>query len=106
MITRQDLTPGFQACQAAHAAFTFSVEYPDIVSKWHTDSNFLVVLAAQDEESLTALLAEAVRRQIRCIEFIEPDLNDELTAIVLEPTDEARRLCANLPLALREEAFV
>lgn len=31
----------------------------------------------------------------------EPDLGDEYTAIALQPGEQARELCASLPLALR-----
>lgn len=106
IVTRRDLSPGFQACQASHAAFTFSVENPDLVQKWHTESNFLVIVTVEDEDALRSLLDEATERGILSTSFIEPDLDNEMTAIVLEPSLEARRLVANLPLALREEAFV
>lgn len=100
------MSPGFQACQASHAAFSFAVENPEIVQKWHTESNFLIIVTVEDEDALRSLLDEATQRGILTTSFIEPDLDSEMTAIVLEPTLEARRLVANLPLALREEAYV
>lgn len=33
--------------------------------------------------------------------FYEPDLDNAITAIAVEPSDKSRRLLANLPLALR-----
>jgi hypothetical protein len=34
--------------------------------------------------------------------FYEPDLDNQLTAIAIEPTDNARKLVSNLPLLLKE----
>lgn len=106
MVTRRDLTPGFQACQAAHAALAFSVSHPELTKQWHAESNFLVVLTVEDEEALLDLADVAWKRDIKFIVFNEPDLNNEHTALALEPSPEAEKLVANLPLALREEAFV
>jgi peptidyl-tRNA hydrolase len=103
VITRQDLSPGYQATQAAHAALAFSVEHPGLTRRWHDESNYLIVLAAPDEPSLLALLQRAESQGLRTTLFTEPDLNDEATALVIEPGLAAERLCANLPLALREE---
>lgn len=73
---------------------------------WHTESNFLVVLAVEDEDALLDLLDHVCDRDIKYVDFIEPDLNNEHTAIALEPSVEAEKLVASLPLALREEALV
>jgi peptidyl-tRNA hydrolase len=109
LITRRDLTPGFQACQASHAAFQFAVMHPDVVRTWHTDSNFLVILTVEDEDALLGLADEASERGLTYTVFVEPDLNvphGEYTAMALEPSPDAEKLVANLPLALREESFV
>jgi peptidyl-tRNA hydrolase len=106
LITRRDLTPGFQACQAAHAALAFSVKHPEITKVWHTESNFLVILTVEDEDALSDLRDTARQRGITHIAFTEPDLDDEFTALALEPSLDAEKLVANLPLALREEALV
>lgn len=105
-MTRLDLTPGEQLAQSVHAAFSFSDEHPEIAREWHHESNYLVVVAAPDEASLDALLQRAGDRQIPVTAIHEPDYDDALTAVVLAPTDEARRLCSSLPLALREPAMV
>lgn len=74
--------------------------------EWHTESNFLVILTVEDEDALHELTAEAFRRGMTFTRFVEPDLNDEMTALALEPSPDAEKLVANLPLALREEALV
>lgn len=105
-MTRRDLSPGYQATQATHAALTFSVEHPDVTRQWHDESNYLIVLAAPDEAALASLAARAFESGIRFSIFREPDLDNEITGIVLEAGPVAQRLCSSLPLALREEALV
>lgn len=65
-------------------------------------SNFLVVVAASDEVELVAVLERAARADIARVAVREPDLEDALTALVLEPGEVAKRMCANFPLALKE----
>lgn len=101
-MVRKDLSAGDQAAQAAHAAFYFGQEHPSVCAAWHRDSQYLVLLAASDEEALRTLLQRATDQAIPVSEYYEPDLENSLTAIALAPSAETRRLCANLPLALRE----
>ena len=103
-MTRADLPPGTQACQAAHAALDFSVAFPELVADWQCTSNTLVVLAAPDELALSWLADDAHAAGLRAVRFYEPDLDDCLTAVALEPA--ARRLVAHLPLALRHREGV
>lgn len=72
---------------------------------WLEDSNFLVVVAVPDEDALAELAARAAEEGIIRTLVREPDLDNELTAVALQPGSEARRLCAQLPLALREPAM-
>ncbi|MBO0831315.1 MAG: hypothetical protein J2P28_10895 [Actinobacteria bacterium] len=57
-----------------------------------------MLVAARDELGLARLRADAISAGLRVISFQEPDLNDALTALALEPA--AGRLVARLPLAL------
>jgi hypothetical protein len=34
--------------------------------------------------------------------FYEPDINNQATAIAVEPSEKTQRLCSKLPLALEE----
>lgn len=77
-----------------------------VAHAWHTDSNYLVLVAVPDEPALEALLDAAKDRDILLTEIREPDYDDALTAIVLEPTDASRRLCSSLPLTLRQKELV
>lgn len=94
-----------QLAQAVHAAFHFSSDWPAMTRAWLEDSNFLVVVAVPDEDALAELAARAAEEGIIRTLVREPDLDNELTAVALQPGSEARRLCAQLPLALREPAM-
>lgn len=98
---RADLPPGLQLAQAVHAAFHFHHDHPDLVGPWIVKSNYLVVVAVPDEDALLDLIKEAATRGIARTAVREPDLDDAATAVALEPGRAARRLCAQLPLALR-----
>lgn len=80
--------------------------HPELTKEWHHVSNFLVILTVEDEDALRNLREDARNRGIKHTAFTEPDLDDEMTAIALEPSPDAEKLVANLPLALREEALL
>lgn len=105
IVVRADLPIGLQAAQAAHAAFEFSARHRAVTLDWLGESNYLVIVAVPDEKALTDLHGRAVARGIVNHVVREPDLDDQMTALTLSPSDEARRLCANFPLALREPAM-
>jgi len=77
-------------------AVEFAITFPDIA----VTAPVVVLLAARDELSLSWLDADAVNAGLRVASFHEPDLDDALTAIALEPA--GRRLVAGLPLALAD----
>jgi len=72
-----------------------------VVRPWIIQSNFLVIVSVPDEDALLDLITEASRRGIIRTAVREPDLDNEATACALAPGDAARKLCANLPLALK-----
>jgi peptidyl-tRNA hydrolase len=100
---RSDLSPGLQLAQSTHAAFHFCIDWPALARAWLTESNFLVIVAVPDEDALAALAAEAVEEGIARTIVREPDLENSITAVALQPGAEARRLCAQFPLALKEK---
>lgn len=93
--------PGQQAVQAGHAAIDFQHRFPEVSKKWWADSNYLVYLAVKNEQSLELLLQKAESKAILHTAFREPDLNNSLTAIALEPCDLTRRMVSSLPLAFK-----
>jgi DNA-binding Lrp family transcriptional regulator len=94
-----------QAAQAAHAAFEFSKEHRLITSGWMAESNFIVLVTVPDEQALSELVTAATMRGLRTTINFEPDVNNEPTAVVVEPCPESRRLCSSLPLLGREAAM-
>lgn len=98
LVTREDLPPGQQAVQAAHAMREFVREHPLEDRIWYEKSNTLALLAVKDEKALHALLSAARDRRISCSAFREPDREDELTAVAIGP--QGKGLCRRLPLAL------
>lgn len=101
--TRADLSPGNQLAQTSHASFEFAVAWPTITQDWCHRSNYLVCVAAPDEFSLAELATRATREGLAITIVREPDLGNEITAIVLEPGRASARLVAQLPLALRPD---
>jgi hypothetical protein len=67
-------------------------------------SSYLVCLSVKDEQELQTLLDKATERNIRVVEFREPDFNNQLTSICLEPTIETKKLCSSIPLAFKEKS--
>lgn len=102
VITRRDLSPGCQAVQAAHAAIEFQHEHFKIAKQWNSESKYLIFLSVQNEQSLLILLEKIQKHGLKYSVFREPDINNEITAIAMEPSDKSKKLCSNLPLALKE----
>lgn len=95
---RSDLPLGLASAQAVHAAFLFSQQHPELVGRWHQDSQYLVLVSVPDEVELIGLASRALAAGIEVSTWHEPDLAGATTAVALEPGATARRLCANLPL--------
>lgn len=97
VVTRADLRPGQQACQAMHAQRAFQDAHPEVEKVWFEQSNTLVLLVVPDESTLCRLLIEAEGRGIRSAIFREPDLQGQLTAIALEPGARAKSCAEDFP---------
>lgn len=87
--------------QSTHAAIQFGYEHPEIHNEWFKQSNYLCMLAANNEAELMKLIDKAVAQDIKFSIFREPDIDDQITAIALEPGCKSKKLCSNLRLALR-----
>ena len=103
VITRRDLPLAIQAVQATHAAIDFQHEHPAESSHWQRHSNYLAILTTEDEKSLIDLIVKASLRGIKYTVFREPDINNEITAVALEPTPDSKKLCSSLPLLGKEK---
>ena len=102
IVTRSDLSAGLQAAQSCHALSKFYEEHRIIASKWYNESNYICLLACKDVDHLTLVKVILENNNLNISVFYEPDLNNVITAIAVEPSDISRRLLANLPLALRD----
>ena len=101
-MTRKDIHPGYQAVQSVHSVPLFFMEHPEIFLEWYNVSNYLAVLSVDNEESLKNLINKAHDRGLKYSVFTEPDIDNQITSIAIEPCDETERLVSNLPLALKE----
>lgn len=99
VVIRADLPPGAQAAQAVHGAFAFAMHHPIVARYWYHKSNNLVVLQVPNEACLKHLANQARDAGIDHAVFREPDFDDTVTAVAIEPA--GRKLVSSLPLALR-----
>jgi len=83
-----------------HAAIEFIFQYPDISKEWHLISDYLALLSVDSEKDLLSLIEKAKNFDIKYSVFREPDIENQITAIALEPGNKTKSLCKKLPLAL------
>ena len=102
VVTRADLSAGYQAVQSGHAAIQYIFEHPECAKNWFENSNYLGLLAVTNEQELVALVERAQHQEIKFSIFREPDIGNQITAIALEPGVKSKKLCSNLKLALKE----
>ena len=96
------MSAGYQSVQPAHALAQFAIEHKDIFQNWQTNHKNLIVLSVEDENELTMLLLRARSEGLKISAFLEPDINNELTAIAMEPHEETYAMTSHLPLALKD----
>jgi hypothetical protein len=72
-----------------------------MTSSWFTESEYLVQVACKNEDELKNYLNKAIERGIKAVPFYEPDIDNQLTAIALEPILASQKLIANLPKMLK-----
>ena len=102
VVTRQDLQPGYILAQSLHAVIDFILKYPAESQNWNSLSNYLVCLTVKDETSLLSLCHKLTLEDIKHVMVREPDIDNQITSIAIEPCDRARKICSNMPLALKE----
>ncbi len=89
--------------QSSHALIDYIFKYPEQAKDWHNNSNYLCQVACKDEAELKQYVQKALKKGIKLVEFYEPDIGNELTAVALEPCELSKRLISNLPLMLKNE---
>ena len=106
VITRRDLPIGTQSLQSAHAAIDFQHKFPSESTEWHKNSNYLVFLTVEDEKELINLIHKVNIKSIKHTVFYEPDLDNQITAIALEPSKDSKKVTSSLPLLGKEVGYV
>ncbi len=102
MVTHRNLDFGQQAVQLGHAGITFQHEHPEISKDWYTNSNYLIFLSVENEIELSKLIQKCKDKNLEHTVFIEPDLNDSITAVAIGPSNVARKITGHLPKAFKE----
>ena len=101
VITRSDITPGYQAVQSTHSIADFAFEFPDTFTKWKLESNSIICLSVKNEFELERLY-EKFKELTPTVIFYEPDV-DERTSLCLYGTTEIRKKLRSLPLLLKNK---
>ena len=102
VVSRRDIQFGYQAVQAGHAAIQFQHEHPELAKLWYTQSNYLAFLTVKDEAELEKLIFKAEAKGIAHSVFREPDIDNQITAVAFEASDEARRLTSSCRMMGKE----
>lgn len=97
VITRSDLTQGYQSQQSTHSVADFAHEFPQSFNEWKTTSNSIICLQVNNETELDTLYNK-LSKLTSVTKFYEPDLNDELTSICLYANKDIRKKVSYLPL--------
>ncbi len=102
VITRSDISPGYQAVQSTHSIADFAFEFPEVFSKWKSSSNSIICLSVKNEFELERLY-EKFKDLTPSVIFYEPDV-DERTSLCLYGTPEIRKKLRSLPLLLKNKS--
>ena len=84
----------------------FSLEYSNIYKEWHDVSNYICLLSCNSLNCLNELLEKLKQNNIKHSCFYEPDLNNMLTAIAIEPGIKTKKLLSNIPLAFKVQNVI
>jgi len=98
IVVREDIPYGSPCAQVAHALTEFSIKYPADFRDWYVASNTIAVLQVPTMLDLAKLCERAEFESVRKAEFHEPDLNNELTAVAFEPSENTRLMLKRLDL--------
>jgi hypothetical protein len=61
----------------------------------------MVSLAAKDENHLKMLMQLFEERGIKFVVFTEPDFDNQITSITIEPSEMSRKLTSSLPKLMK-----
>jgi len=92
VLVRLDLEKSSPAVQAGHAVAEFMLRNPN--NKWK--NSYLIYLGVKSLDRLEQIVWKLGKERIIPIQFHEPDLDNQLTAIAIEANDH--KLFKNLRL--------
>jgi len=101
LVTHANLSAGYQIAQVAHVVANYMLTHPEAAKNWHEISNYIIVLEVDDTQALDDLKLDAEEKRLQVVEFKEPDLDYETTALAFTPSEMTRLFLRNLPLAGR-----
>lgn len=96
------MQPGYQLPQSCHSMAEFSFEHPEIYREWFKNSKYIINLSCKDEQELLSLESKLQAKGIKHSVFREPDIDNQMTSITIEPGEAGTKLCSCYPLALKE----
>lgn len=99
VITRGDISPGYQAVQSSHSIADFAFEHPDVFQDWKKESNSIICLSVKNLFELEKIYNKFSEKTPSVI-FYEPDINEK-TSICLYGTPDVRKKLRSLPLLLK-----
>jgi hypothetical protein len=88
IFVRQDMSKEYQVVQSSHVALKLGAELTK--NDIETDNLYFVVCGADDLEHLQGI-KEHIQSYTNYVEFIEPDLSNETTALATYPIDSNRK---------------
>lgn len=106
IITHDELTPGQQIAQVAHATSEFAANGNSIFNKsfnrWFKHSKYIIVLSVPTLAQLKETVKILQLNGVKVYQNYEPDLSNELTAVATNPDDfiKCKKLLRHLKLAL------
>lgn len=99
LITRSDITPGYQCVQSTHSIADFAFEYPETFQNWKKESNSIICLSVKNEFELEKMY-NTLKELTPSVIFFEPDVNEN-TSMCCYGTPEIRKKLRSLPLLLK-----
>lgn len=91
--------PGQIAVQAMHAMAEFLFKFKEKSEEWHINSNSICLLEADNISHLEEIKLKANDKNISFAEFYEPDYNNSLTTIALEPGTKTKKILLSFQIS-------
>jgi hypothetical protein len=87
--------------QCLHSFRQFIREHPEVENNWFNISNYICILNVKNEFELNEIVEKCIEYNINFSLFKEPDYNNSITSITLEPGMKSKKITSHLPLALK-----